>query len=240
LKLLDELPDDWEVCLLGAVGNINSDVEPFHMKLYSFCVGGGRPSPGKTRKISPGVFVPHRPAGTHAYMVSQKGAQRLLKDLPKACYHVDLTAWALPDLKLYCAVDQLATQDFDAESTVSKAGQSRTQRFLKWSWAVTGLADMGKKGGVPNPEWAWKAAMFAIPVPLSGGKRIAVELGPTSAAWVVLLLTAALRRSKTLLAIAIMYQGTGGAICRYLANTRPYLFFLAHCALAAASLHFLP
>eukprot|EP00438_Fugacium_kawagutii_P030812 Skav229502 [mRNA] locus=scaffold2455:194074:196944:- [translate_table: standard] len=32
LKLMDELPEDWEVCLLGAIGNVNPDVEPFHMK----------------------------------------------------------------------------------------------------------------------------------------------------------------------------------------------------------------
>ncbi|CAL1164740.1 unnamed protein product [Cladocopium goreaui] len=119
LKLMDELPADWEVCLLGAIGNINPDVEPFHMKLYSFCVGGGRPSPGKTRRVSDNVFVPHRPAGTHAYLVSLKGAERLVKELPLACYHVDLTAWSLPNLKLYAAVNQIATQDFEAASTAS-------------------------------------------------------------------------------------------------------------------------
>jgi len=235
-KLMLNLPEDWEVCLLGAIGNVNPVKEPFHMKFYSFCTGGGRPSPGKTRTVAPGVFVPHRPAGTHAYLVSKRGAKRLLEELPKACYHVDLTAWALPELKLYAAIEQLATQDFEAASTVSKEGEPITQRFLRWSWTVTGLASMGKKGGVPNLEWAWKAALFALPVPFSGGKRVAVEMGPTSSAWVILLIVAAIQRSRLLAALAIVYQGAGCAFCRYLANTRPYAFLLGHLALAAGVL----
>lgn len=239
LKLMDELPKDWEVCLLGAIGNVNPDVEPFHMKLYSFCVGGGRPSPGKTRRVSPNVFVPHRPAGTHAYLVSLKGAERLVKELPLACYHVDLTAWSLPNLKLYAAVNQIATQDFDAASTVSKSGDAMTSRFLQWAWTVSGLGAMGKAGGVPNLEWAWKAAMFALPVPFSG-KRIAVETGPTSCVWVIGLILAAVWRSKMMLAACIVYQGLGATICRYLAGTHPTRFFLCHLLCAAALVRYLP
>jgi len=239
LKLMDELPADWEVCLLGAIGNINPDVEPFHMKLYSFCVGGGRPSPGKTRRVSDNVFVPHRPAGTYAYLVSLKGAERLVKELPLACYHVDLTAWSLPNLKLYAAVNQIATQDFEAASTVSKSGAAMTSRFLQWAWTVSGLGAMGKAGGVPNLEWAWKAAMFAIPVPFTG-KRIAVETGPTSCVWVIGLILAAVWRSKTLLAVCIIYQGLGATICRYLAGTHPTRFFLGHLLVAGALVTYLP
>ena len=29
-------------------------------------------------------------------------------------------------------------QDFDAASTVSKAGEAMTQRFLQWAWTVSG------------------------------------------------------------------------------------------------------
>lgn len=235
-ELMSNLPEDWEVCLLGAIGCVNPVTEPSYMKFYSFCSGGGRPSPGATRTVAPGVFVPHRPAGTHAYMVSKRGAKRLLEELPKACYHVDLTAWALPKLKLYAAAEQLATQDFEAASTVSKAGEPITQRFLRWAWTVTGLAAMGKKGGVPNLEWAWKAALFAVPVPFSGGKRVAVEMGPMSSVWVLLCIIAAVQRSRALFAFAILYQGLCCGLCRYLANTKPYLFFLGHLAVAAGVL----
>lgn len=76
-------------------------------------------------------------------------------------------AWSLPELKLYAAVEQLATQamgsralqadgqDFDAASTVkglvyshksvaevSKAGEAMTQRFLQWAWTVSGAPEL--------------------------------------------------------------------------------------------------
>lgn len=229
--LLAQLPADWEVCLLGAVGCVNPDVEPWYMKYYSFCTGGGRASPGKTRRIAPGVFVPHRPAGTHAYMVSQRGAARLLKHLPKAQYHVDLSAWALPDLKLLAAADFLATQDFEGVSTVSKAGESVTSRFLRWAWTISGLAYMGKRAGVPHLSWAWKAAIFAAPF---NGRRIAVEMGPMSSVFVVLLLTAAGLRSPALLAVAIMYQGLICSCIRYLCGTGALRFLLGHVLVSAA------
>eukprot|EP00971_Amphidinium_carterae_P177351 3517316-Amphidinium_carterae.1 len=110
---LDALPDGWDVCLLGAVGCVGTEKEAFNMKLYGTVTGGTRKSPGKSRLVSENLYVPYKPAGTHAYMVSRSGAEKMLKSLPKAQYHVDLTAWSLQDLKLYAAKDFLATQAFD-------------------------------------------------------------------------------------------------------------------------------
>jgi len=232
-RLISELPEDWEVCLLGAIGCISPEVEALPMKFYSFCTGGGRKSPGKTRRVSPSAFVPHRPAGTHAYIVSQRGAQRLLKDLPLARYHVDLAAWALPDLKLYAAVEFLATQDFDGDSTVSKAGEAMTERFLRWCWTISGLATMGRAGGVPNLQWAWKAAIFALPVPFSGGKRVAVEMGPMSSVFVLLAVLGVALRSRSLLAAAVLYQGLACGMIRFLCGTWRNWFFFGHVLVAA-------
>eukprot|EP00439_Symbiodinium_sp_Y106_P057730 s1873_g8.t1 len=36
-ELMSNLPDDWEVCLLGAIGCVNPVKEPSYMKFYSFC-----------------------------------------------------------------------------------------------------------------------------------------------------------------------------------------------------------
>mmetsp|Transcript_10641 Transcript_10641/g.28443 ORF Transcript_10641/g.28443 Transcript_10641/m.28443 type:complete len:467 (+) Transcript_10641:67-1467(+) len=231
--LLKELPDDWEVCLLGAVGCIAQEQEAFNMKLYGLITGGGRPSPGKSRTISPNVFVPYRPAGTHAYMVSRKGAQALLRMCPKPRYHVDLTAWSLEDLKLYAAKDFLATQRFDDDTTVSKEGAPLTRRFLRWCWDFTGLAAMGKKAGVPNLTWAWTIACFAVPLPFSR-KRIIVEMGPATSLFVLMALSCIPLRSMTPLGFAFAYLDFIIFIIRGLAGTQKPLPLLALAAMSAA------
>lgn len=201
--LLAELPPDWEVCLLGAVGCIASDTEAWYMKSYSLLIGGGRPSPGKTRSISPNVFVPYRPAGTHAYVISQQGARTLLRLCPKPSFHVDLAAWGQQELRLYCAKDFLATQRFGDDTTVSKHGAPLTKRFLDWCWEISGLAYMGRRGGIPNLSWAWTLACFTIPLP--GRRRVIVELGPASSFFVILCLLSIPLRSVKPIGVAVLY-----------------------------------
>lgn len=234
--LLAELPADWDVCLLGAFACMNADVEPWYMKFYSFMTGGGRPSPGRTRRVSPGVFVPHRPTGTHAYVVSSRGAKKLLNLLPKARYHVDLSAWALPELRLYASTPFLATQNFQEVSTVSKE-QSMTARFLRWCWTVVGFSKMIEQGGVPDIGWAWKCAMFALPVPFSSGRRVAVTMGPMSAFWVLIVSLAAIYRSRPLLSFSIIYQGAICALIRYLSGTWSWRFVFGYLCAAAVALY---
>lgn len=233
--LMRELEDfDWDVCLLGAVACCSPKVEPAHMKFYSFLSGGGRPSPGKTRMVSDHLFVPHRPAGTHAYMVSLRGATKLKELMPKARYHVDLSAWALPELNLYCAEEQLATQNFEEASTVSKAGAPLTKRFLLWCWQVAGFERLSQAGGVNDLNWAWKAAVFAIPG--FRGKRIAVDLGPASALWILALIVGAALRSRNLLAGAMAYQMMICFVVRYLCGTWSWSFAAFYAVLALAIL----
>jgi hypothetical protein len=41
------------------------------------------------RRVAPGILVPHRAFGTHAYALSRKGAEKLLRKCNKASNHVD-------------------------------------------------------------------------------------------------------------------------------------------------------
>jgi len=227
--LLDELPEDWDVCLLGAVGCVGAEQEAFNMKIYGTVTGGTRKSPGKSRLVSENLYVPYKPAGTHAYMVSRKGAEKMLARLPRARYHVDLTAWSLQDLNLYAAKDFLATQAFDSEdTTVSKAGAPVTQRFLAWALECTGLATMSRRSGIPNLTWAWKTALFALPVPFGSG-RLIVECGPAASVWVLIMLSSLPFRSFIPLGIGLAYMGIFGLVIRLLAGTfkpRFLIFFL--------------
>lgn len=234
LKDLESL--DWDVCLLGAVACISPDVEPLPMKFYSFLSGGGRPSPGKTRKVSDHLFVPHRPAGTHAYIVSLSGAAKLKRLLPKARYHVDLSSWALPELNLYCAVEQLATQNFEEASTVSKAGDPLTKRFLEWCWHVAGFKRMLHAAGVTDLNWAWKTAVFALPHPFRRGVRVAVDAGPVTSVWLLAMIFAMVLRSKKLLLAAVTYQALMCFAVRYLCGTWSWRFAGFHLLLFLAIL----
>jgi len=231
--LLKELPDDWDVCLLGAVGCIAREKEAFNMKLYGLITGGGRASPGKSRTISPNVFVPYRPAGTHAYMISQKGAQALAKMCPKPRYHVDLTAWSREGLQLYAATEFLATQRFDDDTTVSKEGAPITRRFLRFCWDLTGLAAMGKKAGVGNLTWAWTIACFALPIPFTR-KRIIVEMGPATSLFVLIALTCIPLKSVKPLGFAFAYLNIIISIIRGLSGTQKPLPILVLAAMSAA------
>lgn len=218
-ECMAELPADWDVCMLGAVGCISPDVEAPYMKLYGLITGGGRPSPSKSRSISKNLFVPYRPAGTHAYMISQKGAEKLLRLCPKPRYHVDLTAWSIAELNLYCIKDQLATQRFGDDTTVSKGGAPLTQRFLQWSWDLMGFSHMGRQAGLPNLSWAWKTAIFALPVPFASRKRLIVELGPASSSFVLMLLTSIPLRSLRPVGVAVLYFDVIITTIRWLAGT---------------------
>lgn len=234
--LLQELPEGWDVCLLGAVGCVNQDREPLSMKSYGWLTGGSRASPGKSRTISPNLFVPYKPAGTHAYMISRKGAEVLAKACPKARFHVDLTAWSVPELKLYCAKDYLATQRFDeSDTTVSKGGAPLTKRFLHWCWTVSGFSSLVKRAGVPNLTWAWKTAVFAIPLPFgSNHKRFIVEAGPAISLWVLMLLSCIPLRSLKMAGVAVAYLGCITFMIRWLSNTLQLVPLLMLAAVSAA------
>lgn len=232
---LQELPDDWDVCLVGAFGVISAEKENMQMQLFGYVTGGTRPCPAKgTRLISDNIFVPLKPTGTHAYLISKRGAAKLLQKFPRACYHVDLTAWSLPDLNLYAFKDFLATQRFGGTSTVSKAGEPLTKRFLSWTLNMTGFTEACKKGGIEDPSWAWKVVICALPVPFSR-KRIGVEMGPVVSVWMLMVLYAVCSRSPRILGIAQAYQGGVASVTRALSGTFSYRVSLLY-ALASAAL----
>jgi len=94
---------------------------------------------------------------------------------------------------------------------------------------------MTRKGGVENIEWSWKAAIFALPVPFTR-RRIPVEMGPSSSVWVMLLVAAAVMRSKAMLSFAMAYQALILCTIRAMCRTWSNLFLLGYAAAVAAPL----
>mmetsp|Transcript_74534 Transcript_74534/g.207091 ORF Transcript_74534/g.207091 Transcript_74534/m.207091 type:complete len:506 (+) Transcript_74534:121-1638(+) len=229
---LDALPGGWDVCLLGAIGCINPVRENFYMRFYELGPGGGRPCPkgSTTRTLSEHLFVPHRPAGTHAYMISYEGARKLAERYPRARYHVDLTAWSMKDLTMVSANPFLATQRFDegAASTVAKAG-SKTELLMQWIPRATGIIAIAREGGLTNVSWAWRTPIFAIPIPWRKwpGRVWQVSQGPFTSVLCLLTSIAIIRRSPIWAGLACGYLCLMSGFIRFLCGTLSWPVFLA-------------
>ena len=85
LEALNELEavvgaGEWDVLMLGALGCVEPNGRYGANRLTAAISGGIR----RTRRLSERIHVPQRPYGTHAYLISRRGAQKLLARVPKA------------------------------------------------------------------------------------------------------------------------------------------------------------
>ena len=99
LREVAQLDDAWDCLLVGALGCVHPKCR-YGANVLHGLMGGGVRWP---RTLSARVHVPARAIGTHAYVCSPSGARKLLAELPRAGFHVDIAAWGLHDLRLYLA-----------------------------------------------------------------------------------------------------------------------------------------
>lgn len=109
---MEHLPDDWDVLLLGAVGAVSPRY--YHVNFLHAVFAGGLRWP---RWHASDLHEPMRPFGTHAYVISERGAAKLLRKCPKVNYHVDVVAWGLRSLRLY-AIHPLLAQQTHSDTTI--------------------------------------------------------------------------------------------------------------------------
>lgn len=123
--LLQEAPNDFDMILLGCYQfcntKDNSEVGKFE-KLWTSILSG-RPArralPHSEHLDVPGYF-----SGLHAYIITRKGASRLLARLPKASFHVDAAIAMRPSgLRIFSSNPSLVTQEqsVSSSSIASKA-----------------------------------------------------------------------------------------------------------------------
>lgn len=157
-KAMDSLPEDWDVLLLGALGAVHPS--KYHVTFLHALGAGGLRWP---RWITADVHTPMRPFGTHAYVVSAAGANKLLTHAPRASYHVDVVAWGMRCLKLY-AVHPLLAKQTHADTTIG-GSQDRswipsftiddyTGADFAWAWNAP-LMQFGGAGGVMLTSGRW-------------------------------------------------------------------------------------
>merc|ERR1711957_305888 len=66
-------------------------------------------------------YVPRRPLGTHAYVLSRSGARKLIRRAFYASGHLDCVIWGIRELKLLMCHPMLAYQDMSSVSTIGSA-----------------------------------------------------------------------------------------------------------------------
>ena len=142
---------EWDVLLLGGLGcvNPNGGYGPYHIPAF---MSGGRRKP---RRISEHIHIPMRPFGTHAYVLSKRGAEKLLRLAYKATYHVDCVIWGIQQLDLYMVHPLLVYQD-SSPSTVGAI----TSGIETWIPSHIKMDDYTHM----SLEWVWNEAVIRIPV----------------------------------------------------------------------------
>lgn len=102
-----------DVALLGALGRVHPQGrDSLAAVFFAGYMGGSRP----LKKLSHNIYQPVRAAGTHGYLVTREGAQRLLRLCDKAVFHIDLDAWRHKSLKIVMFDPVLVYQTFDSTS----------------------------------------------------------------------------------------------------------------------------
>lgn len=135
LQMVEELQsnpdtrDQWDVLLLGAFSCVHPERKYGIYRLQAGLLGGGR----KQRRVSENIQVPHRPLGTHAYILSKRGAQKLMQRASKATWHVDCVMWGIKELDLYICDPMLVFQDTSSPSTVGAVTKGIETWLPKWT-----------------------------------------------------------------------------------------------------------
>lgn len=115
-KVLGQLPSDFDILYLGCSGvcddKLSSPLDWVHFMALL--------TPRKSESISENLIVPKAPLEIHAYIISRKGAETLLKKKPTMCFG-DLDIGITDNLSMYACKPSIAYQDqanFGSHATV--------------------------------------------------------------------------------------------------------------------------
>ena len=113
---LADVPVDFDVLLCGCFYLCNKNRRyPIGHELLKVFTPGKRRNDTRTWGT---VFVPEFFAGSHCYVVSNKGARKLLTAIPRVSFHVDLLM-NHPDIDLYAVSPDLSFQGDMSTSSIA-------------------------------------------------------------------------------------------------------------------------
>lgn len=113
MMISSQIPKDWDIIYLGCVGTCDKD--SYTKKLISLT--DSNKALKANNKILPNVIIPSFPLGLYGYMISYKGAMKLIKnkELSIARYYLDyyLAKYVLSDMKVYAIYPHLIMNKTD-------------------------------------------------------------------------------------------------------------------------------
>jgi len=155
----------------------------------------------------PSIHTPACPYGMHAYILSSRGAKKLLKECPRASFHVDVVAWGIRDLKMF-AIHPLMAWQTHTDTTIGGCDHS-------WKAIIpTFIVDeyTGTEMG-----WALSSPLFRVGGNMWGG-RILLTNGLSLAFMMTGLVLSFLRNSRWMLSATLLYTGIVTSIVRFLCS----------------------
>mmetsp|Transcript_6767 Transcript_6767/g.9879 ORF Transcript_6767/g.9879 Transcript_6767/m.9879 type:complete len:344 (+) Transcript_6767:35-1066(+) len=156
LEACPETKDNWDVLILGGFGSIHPQGQRGMRDVNSLLLGGSRPPRVISATDNLTLHVPRRPFGTQAYVLSQRGATKLVKEAWYAAGHVDCVIWGIQELNIACCDPLLAHQNMSFPSTIG------SKSWGPDSWLPdTMLVDQYSKVSV---KWALGEPLIRIPI----------------------------------------------------------------------------
>ena len=213
-----DLVEKWDVLLVGALGCVHPD-RKYGFNIIPALVGGMKKwrsiikladldnNQCTTDESVPFVHVPLCPLGCHAYIISPRGASKLIDACLRASYHVDVVAWGLPDLDIVALHPLIAWQ---THSDTTIGGLASTWKKVLPLW-------------VPDPYtgfelgWALSAPLLRIGGPFFGGK-ILLTNGNALGIAITGFVLAGIFRSVSLFGITLAFVAAVTALVRILAS----------------------
>ena len=121
-RALADVPRDFDVLLLGCFFMCN--------KSRSYALGTRLIKPFVHRRHDTrtwgSVYVPEAFAGSHCYVVSQQGARKLLRLIPRVSWHIDIAINVSPTINVYAVSPDLAFQRDMSTSSIASYSFPKT------------------------------------------------------------------------------------------------------------------
>lgn len=220
-----DLVEKWDVLLLGAMGCVHPH-RKYGFNIIASLVGGiqkwrktrhvanlnidlneNNGHVSSTEKLLPFIHVPMCPYGMHAYIITPRGASKLLNACPRASFHVDVVAWGLKELNIF-AIHPLVAWQTNYDTTIG--GFVHLWKKIMPTWvgdSYTGF-EMG---------WALSAPLLRVGGPFFGGKLLLTN-GLALALMFIGLTIAGITRSIFMLSITITFVVAVAALVRILSS----------------------
>jgi len=175
-EILKEIDEDcaetrdgnWDVIFLGALGCVHPEGKHGLNRIAAF-MSGGRRTPKRILEGAPHCHLPRRPLGAHAYLLSKRGASKLLDGCRRVSGHVDVVAWGMPSLKVVSVHPMLAHQNMGSVSTIGAVTKGLE------TWLPNLVVDDYTRIVL---QWVYNAPVLSFgPVLLTMGRSVTYILG---------------------------------------------------------------